>query len=338
MLAIAIGICLFLSGDQPWLYVLPIAILTLADAAAALAGSSYGRKFFVVEDGRKSIEGSVVFFTLSFLISLVCLMLMTPLPPVNMLLLSAMVAGFGTMVEATSWQGFDNLFLPVGLLIFLATHAGKDPLSLTVLAAGFALSVIAFLSVAGPLGLTRHSARVYVIALFLLLAATAFHNAVIPLLVLFIHAWSRSANPGDARFPDLDVVAAVALISFGSMVLGPAVGHNTVPFYVVTMMGVATGLSALALVPRPLWLRVTALLAIMAGLCLLRLWALAENPPDANWAGPFWAGTFVSLALNALVPGLMPGAFRVRRMTKLSILALIVPLGLYVHAVASLGG
>lgn len=201
MLAIAVGMCLFLSGDQPWLYVLPIAILTLADAAAALAGSSYGRKFFTVEEGRKSIEGSVVFFTLSFLISLVCLMLMTPLPPVNMLLISAMVAGFGTMVEATSWQGFDNLFLPVGLLIFLATHAQKDPLSLAVLAGGFALSVIAFLSVAGPLGLTRHSARVYVIALFLLLAATAFHNAVIPLSVLFIHAWARSANPGAARFP-----------------------------------------------------------------------------------------------------------------------------------------
>ena len=237
MLAIAVGMCLFLSGDQPWLYVLPIAILTLADAAAALAGSSYGRKFFIVEEGRKSIEGSVVFFTLSFLISLVCLMLMTPLPPVNMLLISAMVAGFGTMVEATSWQGFDNLFLPVGLLIFLATHAQKDPLSLAVLAVGFAISVITFLSVAGPLGLTRHSARVYVIALFLLLAATAFHNAVVPLLVLFVHAWTRSTNPGAGRFPDLDVVAAVALISFGSLVLGQATGWNAVSFYGVVMMG-----------------------------------------------------------------------------------------------------
>lgn len=338
MLAIAVGMCLFLSGDQPWLYVLPIAILTLADAAAALAGSSYGRKFFIVEEGRKSIEGSVVFFTLSFLISLVCLMLMTPLAPVNMLLISAMVAGFGTMVEATSWQGFDNLFLPVGLLIFLATHAQKDPLSLAVLAVGFAISVITFLSVAGPLGLTRHSARVYVIALFLLLAATAFHNAVVPLLVLFVHAWTRSTNPGAGRFPDLDVVAAVALISFGSLVLGQATGWNAVSFYGVVMMGLATGLAALALVPQPVWQRVAALLALAALLCLLRQWALAENPASANWAGPLWGVVLASLLLTALVPSRWPRKFYHRRMAKLSLLALILPLSTYLYAIAMDGG
>lgn len=338
LLAIAIGMCLFLSGDRPYLYVLPIAVLTLADAAAALAGSSYGRKFFTVEEGRKSIEGSVVFFTLTFLISLVCLMLMTPLPPVNMLLLSAMVAGFGTMVEATSWRGFDNLFLPVGLLIFLATHANKDPISLTLLALGFAGSVIAFLSIAGPLGLTRHSARVYVIAVFLLLAVTAFQNALIPILVLFIHAWSRDANPGSARFADLDIVAAIALISFGSLVLGQAMGATAITFYVVTMMGLAVSLSALALVPRPAWLRVAGLLAIVAGLCGLRVWALTENPPAANWAGAFWGVTLASLALNALVPSLLPQHFRDHRMKKLSILALILPLGLYFYAISTVRG
>ena len=338
MLAIAVGMCLFLSGELPWLYVLPIAILTLADAAAALAGSSYGRKFFVVEDGQKSIEGSVVFFTLSFLISLVCLLLMTTLPPVNMLLVSAMVAGFGTLVEATSWQGFDNLFLPVGLLIFLATHAQKDPLSLAVLAAGFALTVIAFLSVAGRLGLTRHSARVYVIALFLLLAATGFHNAAVPLLVLFIHAWSRSTNPGAARFPDLDVVAAVALISFGSLVLGQATGWNAVSFYGVTMMGLAMALAALALVPAPLWQRLIGLAVIAAWLSLLRLWALAENPASANWAGSQWGTVLASLALTTLIPSLWPRHFHQRRMAKLSLLALILPLARYVTAIATVGG
>ena len=308
MLAIAVGMCLFLSGDQPWLYVLPIAILTRADAAAALAGSSYGRKFFIVEEGRKSIEGSVVFFTLSFLISLVCLMLMTPLPPVNM------------------------------LLIFLATHAQKDPLSLAVLAVGFAISVITFLSVAGPLGLTRHSARVYVIALFLLLAATAFHNAVVPLLVLFVHAWTRSTNPGAGRFPDLDVVAAVALISFGSLVLGQATGWNAVSFYGVVMMGLATGLAALALVPQPVWQRVAALLALAALLCLLRQWALAENPASANWAGPLWGVVLASLLLTALVPSRWPRKFYHRRMAKLSLLALILPLSTYLYAIAMDGG
>lgn len=338
LLAIAVGMCLFLSGDQPYLYVLPIAVLTLADAAAALAGSSYGRKFFTVEDGRKSIEGSVVFFTLTFLISLVCLMLMTPLPPVNMLLLSAMVAGFGTMVEATSWQGFDNLFLPVGLLIFLSTHADKAPLPLALLALGFAASVIGFLSIAGPLGLSRHSARVYVIAVFLLLASTAFQNALIPVLVLFIHAWSRSTNPATARFPDLDIVAAIALISFSSLVLGQAMGRSAVSFYVVTMMGLGTGLAALALLPRPVWVRVSGLVAIIAGLSVLRMWALMGNPVQSNWAGPFWGLTLASLVLCAGLPSLRPQDFRDQRIKKLSTLALMLPLGAYFIAFAAAGG
>jgi phytol kinase len=37
-----------------------------------------------------------------------------------------MVAGFGTLVEAASWRGFDNLFLPLGLLIFLWVHAANQ--------------------------------------------------------------------------------------------------------------------------------------------------------------------------------------------------------------------
>lgn len=338
MLAIAVGMCLFLSQGEAWLYVLPIAVLTLADAAAALAGSSYGRKFFVVEDGQKSIEGSVVFFTLTFLISLVCMMLMTPLPPVNMLLIAAMVAGFGTMVEATSWQGFDNLFLPVGLLIFLTTHADKPPVALALLALGFALSVIAFLSMAESLGLSRHSARVYVIAVFLLLAVTTIQNALIPILVLFVHAWSRSINPGTGRFPDLDIVASIALISFGSLVLGQAMGYSAVSFYVVTMMGLCTGLGALALAFRPDSERLAGLISIMAGLCLLRLWSLDANPPQANWAGSFWAVTLSSLGVCALIPSLFTRQFRDQRIRKLSILSLILPLSAYLIEIATAGG
>ena len=68
LLAISVGVCLFLAEDQLYLYVLPIAILTLADAAAALTGTAYGTKFFRVEEGRKSIEGSVAFFIVSWML------------------------------------------------------------------------------------------------------------------------------------------------------------------------------------------------------------------------------------------------------------------------------
>jgi len=118
-LALAVGLCLFFAEDQLYLYVLPIAVLTLADAAAALAGTSYGKRFFRVEDGQKSLEGCVVFFGVTLLLAIICLMLMTPFAPINIILLALMVAGFGTLVEAVSWRGFDNLFLPLGILVFL---------------------------------------------------------------------------------------------------------------------------------------------------------------------------------------------------------------------------
>jgi dolichol kinase len=166
LLALSVGLCLFLAGDDLYLYVLPIAVLTLADAAAALAGSTYGTRFFRIEDGRKSVEGSAVFFLITLLISIVCLMLMTPLPPLNILVISMMVAGFGTLVEAASWRGFDNLFLPLGLLIFLSVHAGNSLAELFSFAGLFVASILAFRHVAPLIGLNRHAAHVYVTAVF----------------------------------------------------------------------------------------------------------------------------------------------------------------------------
>ena len=62
---------------------MPLAVLTLADAAAALAGSTYGRRFFTVDDGRKRVEGSAVFFTVTLLVAMVCLSIW-PMPSTNL--------------------------------------------------------------------------------------------------------------------------------------------------------------------------------------------------------------------------------------------------------------
>lgn len=118
LLALAVGTVFLLADGRAILYILPIATLTLADAAAALTGSRYGRKFFTVEDGQKSIEGSTAFFVITLVISMVCLLLLTDVSRPSVILLAAMVAAFGTLVEADSWRGFDNFFLPAGLMVF----------------------------------------------------------------------------------------------------------------------------------------------------------------------------------------------------------------------------
>jgi phytol kinase len=336
LLAVSVGLCLFLAGDDLYLYVLPIAVLTLADAAAALAGSTYGTRFFRIEDGRKSVEGSAVFFLITLLISIVCLMLMTPLPPLNILVISMMVAGFGTLVEAASWRGFDNLFLPLGLLIFLSVHAGNSLAELFSFAGLFVASILAFRHVAPLIGLNRHAAHVYVTAVFLLLAVTAVQNAIIPILVLAAHAWSRSAAPGEARFPDLDIVAALALVSFGWLALGTATGLNAVTFYGVTAIGMVMGLSAVALAGRLMIVRVLsfAIIALVVG--LLHALAFALNPEASTWNGPMWGLVLASMGLAALAPSILSRGLDGDRVAWITALSLALPLPAYLLAMGSM--
>ena len=329
LLAVSVGLCLFLAGDRLFLYVLPIAVLTLADAAAALAGSTYGRRFFPVEDSQKSIEGSTVFFAVTLLVSMVCLMLMTALPPLNILVLSVLVAAFGTLVEAASWRGFDNMFLPLGLLIFLSVHAEDTLPGLLAFAAFFATCLLAAKFVAPRIGLTQHVARVYVTAVFLLLAMTAVQNAVFPILTLAAHIWSRRAAPCTARFPDLDIVAGLALVSFGWLALGTATGWNAVSFYGLTTMGMMIGLSAVALGRKQ---RV-----VLGGTCIaacaVRAAVMALNTPDKTWSGPMWPAVLACIALAALIPTAFPQAFVQSRVMKLTLLSLVIPLATYFAAI-----
>lgn len=333
LLAVSVGLCLFLADEDLYLYVLPIAVLTLADAAAALAGSTYGTRFFKVEDGEKSLEGSAVFFTITLLLSVVCLMLMTPFAPLNIIILSLMVAAFGTLVEAASWRGFDNLFLPMGLLIFLSVHGDSSIPDLLALAGFFALSLMTFKMVSTKIGLSSHAARVYVISVFLVLAVTETQNALFPILVLAAHAWSRSAAPCNGRFADLDIVASLALMSFGWLALGNSIDWNAISFYGMTAMGLMAGLCALAVSQRSVAARVFVLGAILLAACGLRMLVLALNPEGSNWAGAMWPAVIASLALSVVPPSLFPQKFSEARVSKLTGLALLAPLGSYLYLV-----
>lgn len=329
LLAISVGLCFFLAEDRLFLYVLPIAVLTLADAAAALAGSSYGTRIFVVEDGEKSIEGSAVFFVVTLLISIICLMFLTPFPPANIVVISLMVAAFGTLVEAVSWRGFDNFFLPIGLLIFLDVHAGKQLDALLVLAGAFIFCIIAFKTVAHKIGLTNHAARVYVTTVFLLLAVTAFQNAVAPILVLAAHAWSRSTAPCRSKYPDLDIVAGLALVSFGWLALGNATGWNAISFYGMTAIGMTVGLSAIALGTYNFGMRIL-MLAVVVAVCLaVRVLALGLNPDQTHWNGPMWPALILSVVFMALTPSILTHSFQRARVSKVVGLALLIPLATY---------
>ena len=75
----------------PVLYMLPILILTLCDAASAVVGSRYGKQKFQIEEGSKSVEGVVVFAVTAWLLSLIVILLMTDIGRSEAVLLAFIV-------------------------------------------------------------------------------------------------------------------------------------------------------------------------------------------------------------------------------------------------------
>ena len=98
-----VALSFVVSGGDARTYCLAILVLTLADAAAALVGRHFGRT-------RKSIEGSVAFFAVAFLISAASL---------QALVAGLVVALVATLIEAAFGDGLDNLFVPLGVLAAL---------------------------------------------------------------------------------------------------------------------------------------------------------------------------------------------------------------------------
>jgi phytol kinase len=335
LLALAVLVVLVLSDGEPILYVLPLAILTLSDAAAALTGSRYGRTFFPVEDGVKTVEGSVTFFVVTLVVSMVCLLLLSDVSRTGVVLLSVVVAAFATQVEAESWRGFDNFFLPAGVALFLAEHMRDGPWHLAGIALGFAVLTWGLLRAAPLLGIGSHAARVYALAIFLLAIALAPWNLWLPLSVLAAHGLARRLAPSDAAHPELDIVAALALTGFGWLGLGLATGLNALSFWALTMAGLAAGLAALAARAAPGAWRWLPALAVTGA--LLAGWRVTEGANRIDWTGDLTGLAVGCLALAVAVPALRPDLFDTARAARLAALAAAGPLLGYAALALTMG-
>ncbi len=117
--ALSVALLYAVARDTPVLYITPILVLTLADALAALAGIFYAKTAYDILGGRKSWEGSIVFFIVAFLCIHVTILLMTDLSRMEALTVSATLAYVATLIEGASWEGLDNLFLPIAIYLLL---------------------------------------------------------------------------------------------------------------------------------------------------------------------------------------------------------------------------
>lgn len=107
--------------DRVVLYGVPLLVLTVADTFAALVGSAYGRHFYAIKGGGKSLEGSLAFFVAAFFCVHVPVLLLTDTPRLESLLIGLNIALMVTMAEAAAWWGLDNLIIPLFSYFLLST-------------------------------------------------------------------------------------------------------------------------------------------------------------------------------------------------------------------------
>jgi len=114
-------VIVFVLHESVYEYLIPIAVLTFADSAAALIGTSYGRYNLAQhnEEAAKSTEGSVMFFIAAFICTLIPLQLMTETGRAEVLVISFLIGFLAAMIEAVTRHGNDNLLLPILTYSFL---------------------------------------------------------------------------------------------------------------------------------------------------------------------------------------------------------------------------
>ena len=122
---LAVFLVFLMASDRHWLYVSSLLVLAVADAFAALVGSQYGAIRYEVEEEQKSLEGSLVFLTITFLALHLPMLLMTDLPRAVCVLAALLVAVLLTGMEAISLRGADNILVPICACVILSKITTK---------------------------------------------------------------------------------------------------------------------------------------------------------------------------------------------------------------------
>ena len=169
----ATAIVFMLAADDPVLYCIPMLLLTLADAAAALVGTAYGHHRYATMWDYKTVEGSAAFFIVGFACIAVPLAWFTPASNPEAVAVAALVAMAMTVLEAAIGGGFDNLFIPLG---------------------AFAAIKATGLTVGQPDALESGSPVV--------VAALSLAAALLVLLIAALATWRRSTAMGESATRD----------------------------------------------------------------------------------------------------------------------------------------
>jgi len=119
--AVALAWLLIADRVAPFQYVVPLLILTISDAAAAIVGRARPIGRFMIFGNRKSVSGSAAFLVTAFAITWTILSAGTAWSPWQVLLVSVATAVATAVIEAVSVKGLDNLGVPLVAWLILSS-------------------------------------------------------------------------------------------------------------------------------------------------------------------------------------------------------------------------
>lgn len=192
---------LFVVSEGRWSeYLIPLLVLTLADAAAALVGKRIGRIHYLGDEGSKSWEGSLVFIAVAWICVMVPLRL-SGVDWVHAALTALCIATVTMLLEACAWRGLDNVFIPVAALLMTRFFSGMSPAFLWQNIG--ALAVLSFVHYGcRRASLLREGTLMGLLVLIYLQWALAdWRWAVAPLAVLAVVPWVAKGKPNEIALP-----------------------------------------------------------------------------------------------------------------------------------------
>ena len=119
LFAPAVALVFAMAAGDHYLYIIPILILTIADAAGALGGTRWGKRRYGSGEGFKTVEGSVIFWFIAVLCGFLPLAWGGRVDGVHALWIGLILGLVAMMAEGISDRGFDNLVIPVGCFFML---------------------------------------------------------------------------------------------------------------------------------------------------------------------------------------------------------------------------
>lgn len=119
--AVALACLLVIDRSSSVEYTIPVLILTVSDAAAAIVGRSRPIGRFTILGNRKSLSGSAAFLVTAFAITWAVFLFGTTLAPSQVFRLSMAVAILTCVAEVLSVRGLDNLSVPLVAWLLLSS-------------------------------------------------------------------------------------------------------------------------------------------------------------------------------------------------------------------------